>query len=146
MSSKHVAHGCRRENDAELLQLTDDAHIAPARILPREAKDERDDFGIKRVRSDLFRTRVCPGPANEISMPAHQRGQRHEEGGPAFPWKQSSERRQHGAISGGESGTRNLATEYRELMAQNGDLDILLVRCRADPDDVEQLSNEQEGD
>lgn len=46
----------------------------------------------------------------------------------------------------GESGTRNLATEYRELMAQNGDLDILLVRCRADPDDVEQLSNEQEGD
>jgi len=79
-------------------------------------------------------------------MPAHQRGRRHEEGGLTPPWKKRSEPGQHGAISGGESGTRNLATEYRELMAQNGDLDILLVRCRADPDEWEKLSNEQEGD
>ena len=35
VSSKHIAHGGRREIDAEFLQLADDPEIAPARILSR---------------------------------------------------------------------------------------------------------------
>jgi hypothetical protein len=47
MSSQQVPHARRRDNDAELLQLADDAEIAPARILPSETKDECDDLGIE---------------------------------------------------------------------------------------------------
>jgi len=48
--------------------------------------------------------------------------------------------------AGGKPRTRHLATEDRELMTQDRDLDVLLVRGRADSHESEQLSNEQEGD
>ena len=131
MSSKHVAHGCRRDNDAELLQLADDAEIAPARILSRETKDERDDLGVERVRSDLVRTRERPVPANEFTVPAQQRRWRDEEGGPPLAREKSNQCRQYGAIGWGEPRSSYLATKDRELMTKHGDLDVLLVRRRS---------------
>ena len=145
MSSKHVAHARRRENDAELPQLADDAEIASARVLPREPKDECDDLDIEPVRSDLVRTRESPMLANELTVPAQQCCWSDEEGGPTFAREESRERRQHGAISGGEPGTRHLAAEHSELMTKDCDLDVLLFRTWTDSNEAEQLSNEQEG-
>jgi hypothetical protein len=145
VSSKHIAHGGRREIDAELLQLADDAEIAPARILPRETKYEREDIGIERVRSDLVRTREPPVPADEFTVPAQQRCWCDEKSGPPLTRKKSSECRQYDAIGWGEPRSRYLATEDRELMTKDRDLDVLLVWGRSYSNQVKQLANEQEG-
>ena len=42
--------------------------------------------------------------------------------------------------------TRHLATKDAELMAEYRDLDVLLVRGRSESNQIEQLTNEQEGD
>jgi hypothetical protein len=65
---------------------------------------------------------------------------------PTLARKKSCECREHGAISGGESGTRDLATKQSELMTKDRDLDVLLIWCWTDSNESEQLSNEQEGD
>ena len=84
--------------------------------------------------------------ANELTVPAHQRCRRDEEGGPTLSRKKPSECREHGAIGGGEPRPRHLAAKDRELMTEHRDLDVLLIRAWTDSDESEQLSNEQEGD
>jgi hypothetical protein len=84
-------------------------------------------------------------PTNEVTVPAHERCRRDEEGGPSLTRKKPCKRRQHGAISGGEPGTRHLAAEHSELMTKDCDLDVLLFRTWTDSNEAEQLSNEQEG-
>jgi hypothetical protein len=127
MSSKHIPHACPRDCDTELPQLADDPEIAPPRVLLSETKDERDDLGVERVRSDLVRTRERPVPANELAVPAHQRRWGDKKGGPTLAREKSCERRKHGAISGGEPRTRHLALQHRELMTKDRDLDVLLL-------------------
>src|ERR1019366_9375770 len=145
MTPKHIAHAGRRDHDAELPQLTDDAEIAPPRVLPRETKDDGHDIGIERFRSDRLRTREGPVPTNEVTVPAHERCRRDEEGGPSLTRKKPCKRRQHGAIGRGEPRSRHLTTEHRELVTKDRDLDVLLIWRRSDPNEVEQLSNEKEG-
>ena len=60
--------------------------------------------------------------------------------------EKSCERREHARDQWGESRTRHLALEHRELMTKDRDLDVLLVWAWTDPNEPEQLSNEQEGD
>jgi hypothetical protein len=76
---------------------------------------------------------------------AQQRCWSGEESGPTFAREESRERRQHGAISGGEPGTRHLAAEHGELMTKDCDLDILLFWTCTDSNEAVPLSNEQEG-
>jgi hypothetical protein len=128
VSSKYVPDTCPRDHDAELLQLTDDPEIAPARVLSREAKDESDDLGIERVGRDVLWTRVRPVPANELPVPAHQRCERNEEGGPTLSRKKAGERRQHDTIGGGEPRSRYLATGHRELVTKDRDLDVCVPK------------------
>jgi hypothetical protein len=146
MSSKDVAHARRRENHTELPQLTNDAEIAPARILPREPKHECNDLGIERIGCDHLRPREGPVAANEFTVPAHQRCRRDEEVSPPLARKKSGKRCQHGSIGGGEPRTRHLAAKDRELMTKDRDLEVLLIRRRTDSDEVKELSDEQEGD
>src|ERR1039458_10160009 len=89
MTSKDVLHARRRDHHAELLQLTADAEIAPARVLSRETKDECDGIGIERVGRDLLRSRERPVPPNELAVPAQQGCRGDEKGGPT----RSEERR-----------------------------------------------------
>src|ERR1039458_8808930 len=145
VSSKHVADTCPRDHDAELLQLTDDPEIAPARVLARETKDECDDLSIERVGRDVLGRRVGPVAANELPVPPHQRGGPNEEGGQTLARKESREPRQHDMIGRGEPRSRHRTTEHRELVTKDRDLDVLLIWRRSDPNEVEQLSNEKEG-
>jgi hypothetical protein len=145
VSSKHVADTRRGHRDPELLQLADDAEIAPARVLASETKHECNDLGIERVGCDLLRPREGPVPANELTVLAHQRCWGDEEGGPTLTRKKSSECREHGAIGRGEPRSLHLATKHHELMTQHRDLDVLLIWAWTDPNEAKQLSNEQEG-
>ena len=73
--------------------------------------------------------------ANELTVPAHQRCRRDEEGGPTLSRKKPSECREHGAIGGGEPRPRHLAAKDRELMTEHRDLDVLLIRAWTDSDE-----------
>src|ERR1019366_7855326 len=87
--------------DTELGALADDAEIAPGRILPRQAQDESDDVGRKRVVSTLLAVRVGPVPRQELPVPVHERRWRHEENRPTLTREQSCERGEHSTIGGG---------------------------------------------
>ena len=83
--------------------------------------------------------------ANELPVLSHQRCGPNEEGGPRLARKESRDPRQHDTIGRGEPRSRHLATEYRELVTKDRDLDVLVIWRRSDPNEVEQLSNEKEG-
>src|ERR1035441_4965563 len=127
VSSKHVADTCPRDHDTEILQLTDDPEIAPARVLARETKDECDDLSIERVGRDVLGRRIGPVSANELPVPPHQRCGRNEEGGPTLASQESRERRTNAPVSSGEPRSRHLTTEHRELVTKDRDLDVLLI-------------------
>jgi hypothetical protein len=59
--------------------------------------------------------------------------------------QESREPRQHDTIGRGQARSRHLATEHRELVTKDRDLDVLLIWRRSDPNEVEQLSNEKQG-
>jgi hypothetical protein len=146
MSSKHIAHARRRDHDAELPQLADDAEIAPPRVLPSQTKDDCDDLSIERVGSDRLRTREPPVPANEISVPAYERCRRDEEGGPALAAEEIEQALPAPRDRQGRTEVAPLgASAPRVDDTQHRDLDVLLVRRRTDSNQAEQLSNEQEG-
>jgi len=84
--------------------------------------------------------------SDKLTVPAHERRRRHEEGRPALTRQQPRERREHSAIGGGVPRTRHWATKDAELTAEYRDLDVLLVRGRSESNQTEQLTNEQEGD
>ena len=79
-------------------------------------------------------------------MPAHERPGRDEDSRPTFTREQSCERCEHSTIGGGVLGARDLATKYGELMTKRRDLDVLVVWGRTDSKQLEQPSNEEEGD
>ena len=85
-------------------------------------------------------------PRHELPVPAHERRWRHEESRPTLTREQSCERCEHSPIGGGVPGARDLATKYGELMTKHRDLDVLLVWGRTDSKQLEQPSNEEEGD
>ena len=79
-------------------------------------------------------------------MPAQQRGWRDQEDAPAVPAEQPGQRGQHGAVGRGVPRPCHLAAQHGQLVAEHGDLDVLLVRRRAEPEEVKEPADEQEGD
>ncbi len=79
-------------------------------------------------------------------MPAEQRGRRDQEDTPPLPAEQAGQAGQHSAVSGGVPRSCHLAAQYGQLMAEHGYLDVLLVRRRAQPQQVKEPAHEQEGD
>src|SRR6266511_3423537 len=73
---QHLAHGRRRNRDAEALELTDDSFVAPARVLARELHDQLAQRALKRP-SSRAPVGVCPAARNELAVPAKQRSEEH---------------------------------------------------------------------
>jgi hypothetical protein len=84
VTPQEIVHARRREGDAELRALADDAQVAPPGILTGEAKDESDDVSFKRVVRNVAMSRIGPVPSDKLTVPAHERRRRHEEGRPAL--------------------------------------------------------------
>ena len=79
---------------------------------------------------------------DETAMPTQQRVGLHHEDGPAVTTNDTRYGGEDRAIVGLEPRTRNLASEYSELMAQHEDLDILgTIRSNAQHENVENQSD-----
>ena len=127
VTAQDIANARRRDGHAELAALAHDAKVAPAGVVLGQANYEGNDLVIQGVRR-LARLRIRPGPSDEFSVPTEQRGGRDEERRPALPAEQPGQRGQQSPVRRGVPRTCHLAPEHRQLMAEDGDLDVLLVR------------------
>jgi len=77
-------------------------------------------------------------------VPAQQRRWRDQERRPALPRQQPGQRGQDQAISWCVAGAGNLAAKHRQLVAQDGDLDVLDVWFRTEAHQPENAPYEEE--
>lgn len=121
--AQDVGDAAFRHRDAELSQLTHDAEVAPARVLPRQAHDERDRLLGKRWPSGTA-VRVGPPPSDKGSVPAQDRLGRDEERRPALSVDEACQRGDECPVRPGEAGSGDLAAD-RQLVPQHQDLGVL---------------------
>ena len=81
---QHLAHGRRRDRDAETLELADDPLVSPVRVLARETKDQLAERTLER-RSPRRPVRVRPPAGDQLAVPAKQRLRLEREGCPSRP-------------------------------------------------------------
>jgi hypothetical protein len=115
-----------RDADSELQQLALDAHIAPARVLPRQPQDQAARLGRKR------RTTRPPAAPSVIAMqqrpvPAAQRLRPDRKARPPLERKQPARRSKQRAVSGRVLRPPPAAAQDRQLVAQNHDLELALT-------------------
>ena len=110
--------------DAKLLELTHDAEVAPARVLPCQAKDQVDGL-LDQGRTARPPTGVSPVPTNEGSMPAKDRLGRDEEACPPLTRHEAGQGAYDRSIRPGEAGPADLPAEHDQLVAQHRDLCVL---------------------
>ena len=85
--------------------------------------------------------RVGPGPSDELSVPAQQRRRRDEEGCPPLSAQQPGQRGEQRPVRRRVTWPRHLTAEHGQLVAEHGDLDVLLVGRGPEPEQVEQASD-----
>jgi hypothetical protein len=105
-----------RHADAELLQLADDAEIAPPRVLTGQPADQRHRLAGKK-RTSWVAMRVGPALLDQRAMPAEDRLGRDEERTPALPRHKTSQERDECTVGPGETRTADLAAKYGQLVA-----------------------------
>ena len=109
---------------AQLLQLTDDAQVAPAGVLPRQAHDQLGGLRRQRWTADVA-VRIGPAPPDERPVPAKDRLGRDEERRPPLSGNQPGESGDERPIRPAEAGTGDLASQHGQLVAQHEGLCIL---------------------
>src|SRR6266508_98153 len=114
-----------RDSDPELDQLALDAHVAPARVLARQPRDQAARLGRK------WRT-TRPTAATSASraqrpVPAVKRLRANRKAGQALVWEQTAGRCEQGAIDGRVPRPLSTAPQDRQLVAQDDDLKLSLT-------------------
>jgi hypothetical protein len=142
MAAQHVARRGHRYPHPELGAFTGDAHVSPARVVPGQATHQLDRFVAKPAA--LRSVRLGPVAPDQLTVPAQQGGRRDEEDAPAITREKPGQHRQQATIGVVETGTRNLALQDRQLVAQHGDLDVLVVGLRADAERAQDTPQDQE--
>ena len=139
--SQDALHRARRDADAEVAQLANDAQIAPPRVLPRNTHHDVAHFFTNGRSTQLG---IGPSAPHQLSMPAQQRGGRHHKRGPARPGKQPSQQRQHGPVRRREIRSTHLTTQHLDLMSQDRDLHVLREsRSEPPPKHIHKPTNQQ---
>ena len=123
MAAENGSDVCLGNGDAELLELTDDAEVAPARILPCQADDQLDGF-LGQGWPAAASAGISPAPSYEGTMPPKDRLRRDEEGRPALTRDDVSEGADERSVRPGEARTGDLALEDGELVVQHEDLGV----------------------
>jgi hypothetical protein len=124
-------------SDVELVGLTDDPHVSPPRILPRQAQHQID----RRVRQSPSATPdrwVGPPVRHQVPVPAQKSRWPHQEHPPPILRQAPRRHRQQHPIRRVVARTQDLPTQHRKLVAQNRDLDITSIqrpRCNGLYDD-----------
>ena len=135
----------RGHGDAELGAFAGDPLVAPPRVLPGHAQHQIDD---RRIQSAPTAVPVRVGPAapDQVPVPAQQRGRRYQERRPPLPRQQPRQHRQHQPIRRGVPGPGDLPAQHRQLVPQDGDLHVLRIRRRTDPQQPEHPTQQHEPD
>jgi hypothetical protein len=113
-----------RHADADVLELADDAEVAPPGILPGQAQNQLDGL-VGKGRTTWSTMGVGPAPANKRAVPAEDCLRRDEERTPVLARYETSEEGNEGTVGPGEAGTSDLAAKHGELVAQDEDLGIV---------------------
>jgi hypothetical protein len=113
-----------RHADAELLQLADDAEIAPPGVLPCQVADQLDGL-LRKDRTTWPAMRVVPAPPDQRAVPTQDRFRADEERPPAFPRHKAGQEGDEGPVGPGEVGTGDLAVQHGQLVAEHEDLRLL---------------------
>ncbi len=124
MAAQRRADRGGRDLHAESEQLALDALVAPAGVLRGEANDQLLHAVVQR-RPPGSTMRVGPRTGDQPPMPAQQRLRGDEEARPAGSWQHAADRGEQGTVGWFQLGSRNLAAEHDELVAQHQDLQIL---------------------
>ncbi len=127
--ARDAQYGCDRGGrnaDPELQQLALDAHIAPARVLPRQPNDQAARRGRKRRT-----TRRAAAPSaialQQRPVPAAQRLRTDLKARPPLGRKQPARRSKQRTVSGRVLRPPPSAPQDRHLVAQNHDLELALT-------------------
>jgi hypothetical protein len=113
--------------EAQATQLTVDATVAPARVLPGQPHHQRPKLG--RHSWATTPVRVAPAASDQILMPAQQRLRLDEQPVPAGAGQQSGESGQDGPVGPVEPRSGHLTPQHRDLMAQHQQFDVLRSRA-----------------
>jgi hypothetical protein len=143
MGAQHPPDRTGRGVAAKAQQLATDPLVAPPRILAGEPNDQLLHLVGNRWPSPRCR-RVGPPPTHHAPVPAEQRLRLDQEHRPADPTDVAAQRREQGAIFGLQPGPWMLATQDREFVTQDQDLDLLGVgRPAAEHDQLKDAAQRQ---
>ena len=120
---KDVGDAGLGDRDAELLQLADDAQVAPAGVLPGQTEDQLDRL-LRQGRPSWPSVRVGPAPADERPMPAQDRLGGDEERRPALAWHEPGQAGDERPVGPAEAGPCDLTAQHGQLVAEHQDLGI----------------------
>jgi hypothetical protein len=115
-----------RDADPQLQQLTLDAHIAPARVLPRQPPDQAARLGRKRWATGPA-TAAAPASLKHCPVPAAKRSRADRKAGPPLGREQPAHRSEQGPVDGRVPRPLPTAPEDRQLVAQHDDLKLPLT-------------------
>jgi hypothetical protein len=123
-----AAQGCadrgRGDLHAKPKQLTLDALVAPAGILPGQADNQLLRILIEQWTPGST-TGIGPCTGDQAAVPAQEGLGLDDEAGPAGPGQRAADRGEQGPVGGFQPGSRGLAVEHGELVAQYQDLQVL---------------------
>jgi hypothetical protein len=111
-----------------------DALVAPARVLPGQPQDQRNQLVIER-RTTASTIGLGPFARDQPPVPSQDRVRRHQEDRPASARKRAAQHREQRSIGRMELGPLDLAAQHSKLVAEHGDLDVFGVLAAQPPEE-----------
>jgi hypothetical protein len=134
---------CRRPDpDAETAQLPLDPHTSPARVLPRQAKNQLTNLrGHGRAPYAPFS--VCPLASDQFPVPAKEGRRGDQERRPALAREHAGRSRKEDLVQPPELRSSGFTREHPDLVAKNEDLDLALTSAFGGWHEPEQAAEDQ---
>jgi hypothetical protein len=124
--AQDLLHSGRRHGNAEALQLAHNALIAPPRIFPCQANDQRSTlFGDRRT---TRLPRVGPVLGHHPAVPTQECRRRDQKHRPIDTRQQLARRRQEPSIGRPKRRSTDVTTQDRHLMSEHDNLKLFGVR------------------
>jgi len=121
--AEHLPNGRRRHEDAHAFQFANDALITPARILACQPDDQLSN--VTADRRSAGPSRVGPAVRHQASVPAQKCRRRDQKRRPPDPRQHPTRGRQEQSVGRPKRRPTNLASQHRQLVAQDDDLEFL---------------------